>query len=73
MKKQYGSEFSLEDLRHSIINGEVVKKEKDEKKAARYKYTIIGQAISGRPIYSTGKIITVDKKKYFIITFHDVR
>ncbi|MBU1752851.1 hypothetical protein KKG56_03190, partial [bacterium] len=38
-----------------------------------YKYTIIGSAISGKSIYSCGKIVELLDKNYFIITFHETR
>lgn len=65
--------FSLDDLIHSIINGKLVKKEKDELEQASYKYVIIGPALSGTPLYSCGKIITHGENNYFVITFHEVR
>lgn len=66
--------FSLDDLIYSIINGAVVKKERDETRKARYKYTIIGPALGDRLIYSCGKIIEhKGRKQYFIITFHEER
>lgn len=65
--------FDTEDLIHSILYGEMVKKEKDEKKVTQYKYTITGPSRSGITIYSCGKIINLLKKAYFIITFHETR
>jgi len=65
--------FLTEDLVHSIIHGRVTKKERDETGKARYKYTIIGPAISGEQIYSCGKIVHLDRKTYFVITFHESR
>lgn len=62
--------FCLDDLIHSILHGKVVKKERDEQKKARYKYTIIGPAMSGRLLYSCGKIVQQREKMYFVITFH---
>ena len=69
---QYGF-FTINDLIHSIFHGRVYKKERDELEQAKYKYTIVGPAISGELMYSCGKIITYNSKKYFIITFHEVR
>lgn len=65
--------FDSDDLINSILHGKVVKKEKDERREAQYKYTIIGPARSGVSIYSCGKIAKVLKKNYFIITFHETR
>jgi hypothetical protein len=65
--------FSTEDLLNSIIHGQVTKKERDETGKAKYKYTIIGPALSGERIYSCGKIIYLDGKTYFVITFHESR
>lgn len=64
--------FDTDDLIHSILYGKVVKKEKDEQKDSQYKYTIIGNCSKGS-IYSCGKIITLLKKTYFIVTFHETR
>jgi hypothetical protein len=64
-------QFSFEDLKHSLLNGYVRKKERDETREARYKYTIIGPARSGEAIYSCGKIVRRQGKQYFIITFHE--
>ncbi|MBI3950069.1 MAG: hypothetical protein HY314_06405 [Acidobacteria bacterium] len=63
--------FSFDDLKHSILYGEVKKKERDERKKAKYKYTIIGPSEAGRAIYSCGKVMTVDGNVYFVITFHE--
>lgn len=62
--------YEIDDLRNSILNGEVRKKERDEKKVARYKYTIIGLAKDGSKLYSCGKVVSND---YFVITFHKTR
>lgn len=63
--------FSFDDLKNSLLNGYVRKKERDETGEARYKYTIIGPALSGEEIYSCGKIVRRKGKQYFIITFHE--
>ena len=63
--------FSFEDLKHSLPNVHVRKKERDEIGEAQYKYTIIGRACSGEAIYSCGKIVRRQGKQYFIITFHE--
>jgi hypothetical protein len=65
--------FDTDDLIHSVLYGKVVKKEKDEQKISRYKYTIVGPSRSGISIYSCGKVINLHKKTYFIITFHETR
>lgn len=65
--------FDTDDLIHSVLYGEVVKKERDEQKASHYKYTIAGPSRSGITIYSCGKIINLLGKVYFIITFHETR
>lgn len=65
--------FDTDDLIHSLLYGEVVKKERDERKRARYKYTIVGPSRSGITIYSCGKIINLLGNVYYIITFHEMR
>ena len=66
--------LSLDDLICSILNGSVVKRERDELKRAKFKYTIIGPALSGKLVYSCGKIVKDEREKeYFVITFHEVR
>jgi len=65
--------FDTHDLLHSILHGKIIKKEKDEKKKAKYKYTIIGPSRTGYSIYSCGKIVKLLEKTYFVITFHEVR
>ena len=65
--------FDTDDLIHSVLYGEVIKKERDEEKVSEYKYTIVGPSRSGVSIYSCGKIINLLKKNYFIITFHETR
>jgi hypothetical protein len=62
--------FDYEDLIHSILFGQVIKKERDESGIARYKYTIIGPSRSGEPVYSCGKVRKREGREYFIITFH---
>jgi hypothetical protein len=63
--------FEVADLVHSILFGEVTKKERDELGIAKFKYTIIGPSLGGERIYSYGKIRKRDKHEYFIITFHE--
>lgn len=66
--------LTLDDVICSILNGSVVKRERNETKKARFKYTIIGPALSGRPVYSCGKIVKDEREEeYFIITFHEAR
>ena len=63
--------IDTDDLTHSILYGKVVKKERDERKESKYKYTIIGPSHSGTSVYSCGKIIKLLKRTYFIITSHE--
>jgi hypothetical protein len=63
--------FSFDDLKHSLLHGEVRKKERDERKKAKYKYMIISPSESGRAIYSCGKVMRIDRTVYFVITFHE--
>jgi hypothetical protein len=65
--------FDTDDLIHSLLYGKVIKKERDEQKTSRYKYTIVGPSRSGTLIYSCGKIINLFEKTYFVITFHEMR
>lgn len=44
--------FEFEDLARSMLVGEVIRKERDERGVANFKYTVIGPAISGQRIYS---------------------
>ncbi len=64
--------FSIEDLRESLLSGVVTKKEQDERKIARYKYIIEGPSLSGRTLYSCGKIVKDEKgRDYFLLTAHE--
>lgn len=72
-KQLHAGRFSTEDLLHSIVHGQVIKKERDETGKAKYKYTISGPALNGEPIYSCGKTIYLNRKTYFVITFHERR
>lgn len=65
--------FDTDDLIYSIAHGKILKKEKDEQGVSRYKYTVIGPSRGGNPIYSCGKVVQLNKKSYFIITFHEAR
>lgn len=69
----YNGPFDIEDLKNSILFGTVIKKERDEMGIARFKYTIIGPAISGALVYSCGKIRKREGREYFLITFHEAR
>lgn len=63
--------FSFDDLLTSIIEGSVVKKEIDQTGVARYKYVIIGPSLSGRLVYSCGKVVSSNEgQEYFVITAH---
>lgn len=64
--------FEEDDVKHAILFGKVRKKERDETKVAKYKYTIVGPAQNGAPLYCCGKIRQNDfGEEYFINTFHD--
>lgn len=65
--------LTTEDLENSIIHGTVLKKEKDERKEAKYKYTIAGPAINGALVYSCGKIVKRGSQFYFVLTFRELR
>ncbi len=51
--------FSYEDLEASVNCGRVLKIENDElqNSVGNKKYTIVGNAACGRPLYSVGKIV----------------
>lgn len=58
-------------MQNAIIYGKLIKKERDETGVAKYKYTIIGPALDGDPLYCCGKIRKRRSgEEYFIITFH---
>lgn len=65
--------LTTEDLENSIIHGTVLKKERDERKEAQYKYVIGGPAINGAPVYSCGKRVKRGSQFYFVLTFHELR
>ena len=70
----FSGRLTLDDLMSSILNGSVIKKERDETRKSRFKYTIVGPTLSGRLTYSCGKIIKYGTEtQYFIITFHEAR
>jgi len=63
--------YNRRDVQNAIAYGKVMKKERDETGVAKYKYTIIGPALSGDPLYCCGKIRKRRSgEEYFIITFH---
>jgi hypothetical protein len=66
--------LSLDDVRFALMTASVIfKRECDEEGDALdgYKYTIIGKAPGGLPIYTCGKIVEwVNGKTYFLITAH---
>jgi hypothetical protein len=62
--------WEYEDFVHSVMKGKIHKKQKDEKKESGYKYTLIGPALDGSLLYSTGKIVQDHGRAYFVITFH---
>jgi len=65
--------YNRSDVQNAIAYGKLLKKERDETGAAKYKYTIIGPALSGDPLYCCGKIRQRRSgEEYFIITFHGV-
>lgn len=63
--------FSREDLAHSILNGRIIKKQKDELKEAidGKKYVICGPSPNGLAFETAGKIVEFeDGIQYFIMT-----
>lgn len=63
--------LDVEDIENAIIEGRLVKRERDETGQVRWKYTIIGPAHSGRPVYCAGKVITTGGGvRYFVLTAH---
>ena len=65
------NKYSLIDFKNAVLNGYMKKKEKDETNISDYKYTILGPALNGKELYTCGKIILMDGKKYFFITIHE--
>jgi hypothetical protein len=67
-------ELCLDDIQSALLTAtRIYKKECDEEGDAvdGFKYTIIGRACGGLPIYTCGKIIEwIDGKTYFLITAH---
>lgn len=53
------NDFSPEDIEASIASGTVLKTDADEfcESVGNKKYTIVGKASCGRPIYTVGKIV----------------
>ena len=64
------SRFGDDDLINVVRHGFVQKKQKDEQKKSRYKYTIQGPALDGTPMYLVGKKVS---GRVFVITFHEVK
>ncbi|MBI4870417.1 MAG: hypothetical protein HY814_02495 [Candidatus Riflebacteria bacterium] len=65
------SSLRVEDVLHAILEGRLVKRERDELSKIRWKYTVIGPALGGRAVYCCGKVLEdEDGKMYFIITAH---
>jgi hypothetical protein len=70
----FAGPYDEDDVKNAILFGTVIKKERDETKVAKYKYTIIGPALDGAPLYCCGKIRQKGSgEEYFIITFHGDR
>lgn len=71
-KQLFAGTYDEDDVKNAILFGQVVKKERDETKVAKYKYTIIGPAQNGVSLYCCGKVRKkISGEEYFIITFHD--
>ena len=64
------SRFGDDDLINVVRQGFVQKKQKDEKKKSRFKYTMLGPALDGTPMYLVGKKVS---GRVFVITFHEVK
>lgn len=70
-RQLFAGPYDEDDVKNAILLGGVIKKERDETRVAKYKYTIIGPALNGAPLYCCGKIRKKDSgEEYFIITFH---
>jgi hypothetical protein len=67
-------ELDVDDIQFALLTATAIyKRERDEKGDAvdGYKYTIIGRACGGLPIYTCGKIVEwLDGRTYFLITAH---
>src|SRR5258708_38738262 len=67
-------ELHVEDIRFALMTATAIdKRERDEEGEAvdGCKYTIIGRACGGLPIYTCGKIVErLDGRTYFLITAH---
>lgn len=69
-----GPFFAVADVLHALLNGVVVKRERDETGQARFKYTVHGPSLGGRTVYCAGKVIAdEDEALFFVITNHWVR
>ena len=62
-------EVSVEDILFCLLESAYfVQKQKDEKIQSKYKWIIYGESLAGQPMRVVGKIIIIEKKKFFIIT-----
>ena len=71
LKKIQEGEFELDDLKCSVINGNISKIQNDELKQSKdgRKYVILGPTPSGMPFESVGKIMEADNgAEYIFIT-----
>lgn len=62
--------IDVDDIENALNTGELIKKEKDEKNEAPWKYTVIGPGVSGKRVYCAGKIRHVRLDEFFVITAH---
>ena len=70
------NEFERDDIEVSILTGELVKSQRDERGTAldRRKHTVRGWTRCGLPFETIGKIIEgADGKEYFVITGYQCR
>jgi hypothetical protein len=69
-----GGELDVDDIQFALMTAtEISKRERDEFGGAvdGYKYTIVGKARGGLPIYTCGKIVEwLDGRTYFLISAH---
>lgn len=66
-------DFELEDLEHSIVNGNVEKTERDELQDSigNKKYIVVGPDTCGYLFYSVGKLQNLGGSRiYIVITAH---
>ncbi len=70
-RQLFDGPYNRDDVQNAIMFGKVTKKERDETRVAKYKYTIIGPTLGGDELYCCGKIRKMRSgEEYFIITFH---